>query len=306
MQNSKDNIAYGVIIIVATVGTMAFTDALIKYFSASFPLWQIFVARSLIAITILATLMLPAKTAVHISPPAMRWVAARSFLLAFMYVAIYAAAPKLPLAVIAAALYTGPLFTAIFSALLIKESVGMRGWAGVALGFFGVLVMLRPGAEIFSWYALIPIIAGLFYALAAIITRAKCADEKPQALAMMLNLSILAVGLTATVAIAVFGSLINAEIYPFLLGGWIKMGAAEWKIMTALSVLIVLIGLGLAKAYQIAPPAIIATFDYSYLLFAVMFGFLFFGEIPDVATIIGMIMIAVAGFIVGRRVKTQK
>ena len=307
MKSPNDNIALGVIVIIATVCTMAFTDAVIKYFSASFPLWQIFVVRSLIAITILVTLMLLTKTTVHIFPQAMRWVAARSFLLAFMYIAIYAAVPKLPLAIIAAALYTGPLFVALFSALWVKKPVGARGWLAIALGFFGVLVMLRPNTSAFSFYALIPIIAGLFYALAAIITRAKCADEKPQVLAMMLNLSIFAVGLIATIVIAAIQPIINAEIYPFLLGGWVTMGASEWKIMSLLSVLIVLIGLGLAKAYQSAPPTIIATFDYAYLLFAALFGFLFFAEIPDTPTIIGMLMIATAGLVVvSRKAKTQR
>lgn len=297
----KDNIPLGVIVIVATVCVMALTDAIIKYVSADFPLWQIFVVRSLIAITILLALILFAKTAINIFPLRMRWVLARSFLLAFMYIAIYAAVPKLPLAVIAAALYTGPLFVALLSALLIKEPVHARGWGAIALGFLGVLVILRPSTSAFSWYALIPVIAGLFYALAAIITRTKCTDEKPQVLAIMLNLSILTVGLVATLCIAFAQPHIDAEIYPFLLGGWVQMGIPEWNLIVLLAVLITLIGVGLAKAYQSAPPTIIATFDYAYLLFAALFGFLFFGEIPDTTTIIGMLIITFAGLIVIRR-----
>lgn len=300
----KDNIPLGVFVIVATVCTMAFTDATIKYVSASFPLWQIFVVRSVVAVTILLTLILSAKTAINIFPLDMRWVLARSFLLAFMYIAIYAAAPKLPLAVIAAALYTGPLFVALFSAVLIKEPVGTRGWGAIVLGFIGVLVVLRPSTSGFSFYALIPVIAGLFYALAAVITRTKCAKEKLQVLAIMLNLSVLTVGLVATLIIALVQPNINAETYPFLLSNWVQMGATEWKIIALLAVLITLIGLGLAKAYQSAPPTIIATFDYTYLLFAALFGFLFFGEIPDAATIIGMCMIATAGLIVISRKDT--
>ncbi len=299
--NKKDHVFLGVSVIVATVFTMAFTDAIIKYVSSDFPLWQIFVVRSLAAMPILLAIVLCGSQPADIRPRSAAWTLTRSLLLVFMYVAIYAAAPLLSLSVIAASLYTGPIFVALFSAFLIKEPVGARRWAAVALGFAGVLVILRPDTDAFSFYMLIPVIAGLFYALAAIITRAKCADERPQTLAIMLNLSLLVVGLLATGAVALLRPRLgHGEIYPFLLGDWIFMGPREWGIIAVLALLIVIIGIGLAKAYQSAPPAIIATFDYTYLLFAAFWGFVFFAERPDLQTIAGMVLIALAGlFVVG-------
>ncbi len=299
MTQSKDNIILGIGVIIATVMTMAFTDAIIKYLSADFPLWQIFVVRSLAAIPILVALVLFGTRPGSIRPRSLKWTIVRSVLLTLMYIAIYAAAPVLPLSMIAAALYTGPIFVALFSAWLIGEPVGRRTWSAVVLGFAGVLVILRPDSDAFSWSMLIPVIGGLLYALAAIITRAKCIDEKPQVLAIMLNLSILAVGLIATGVLALLPPLSeNTASYPFLLGGWIAMGPWEWKMIALLAFLIVLIGIGLAKAYQAAPPPIIATFDYTYLLFAALWGFIFFSAIPDPATIAGMLLIVAAGFLV--------
>ena len=299
--NKKDAVFLGVSVIVATVFTMAFTDAIIKYVSSDFPLWQIFVVRSLAAMPILLAIVLCGSQPADIRPRSAAWTLTRSLLLVFMYVAIYAAAPLLSLSVIAASLYTGPIFVALFSAFLIKEPVGARRWAAVALGFAGVLVILRPDTDAFSFYMLIPVIAGLFYALAAIITRAKCAHERPQTLAIMLNLALLVVGLLATGAVALLRPWLgHGEIYPFLLGDWIFMGAREWGIIAVLALLIVIIGIGLAKAYQSAPPAIIATFDYTYLLFAAFWGFVFFAERPDLQTIVGMMLIVLAGlFVVG-------
>lgn len=295
----KDNVFLGVCIIIATVMTMAFADAVIKYLSADFPLWQIFVVRSLVAVPILVVIVLFGSRPGSIRPLSLKWAIVRSVLLALMYIAIYAAAPVLPLSVIAAALYTGPIFVALLSTLLLGEPAGMRTWGAVVLGFAGVLVILRPDSDDFSLFMLIPVIAGLLYALAAIITRAKCIDEKPQVLAIMLNLSILAVGLIATGALVLLRPLIeNTANYPFLLGGWIAMGPWEWKMIALLAFLIVLIGIGLAKAYQAAPPPLIATFDYTYLLFAAFWGFLFFSAIPDPATIAGMLLIVAAGFLV--------
>ena len=296
-ENKQDNTLLGVCVIVGTVATMALTDAIIKYISSDFPLWQIFVVRSLVALTILIAMVLFGSRIDTIRPLSMKWTLLRSVLLVLMYVAIYAAAPVLSLSVIAAALYTGPIFVALLSALIGGEPVGRRRWSAVALGFVGVLVILRPATDEFSVYVLIPVIAGLLYALAAVITRAKCRDEKPQTLAIMLNLAVLAAGLLATVAVAIAEPWIRVGAYPFLLGQWIVMGAREWEVMALLGALIVIIGVGLAKAYQSAPPAIIATFDYSYLLFAAFWGFVFFSEIPDLATVIGMAIIVSAGFL---------
>ncbi|MDD9856434.1 MAG: DMT family transporter [Gammaproteobacteria bacterium] len=299
-EDKKDNTALGVAVIVATVFTMALADAVIKYASSDFPLWQIFVVRSLAAVPMLIVIAL-CTDAADIRPRSPPWAIARSLLLAFMYVAIYAAIPLLSLSVIAASLYTGPIFVALLSAFVIGEPVGARGWAAVVLGFAGVLVILRPHTGAFSFYMLIPVIAGLFYALAAVITRAKCPGEKPQTLAVMLNLSILAVGLLATAAVALLPAHLG-EVYPFLLGGWIVMGAREWKLIALLALLIVIIGIGLAKAYQSAPPSVIATFDYAYLLFAAFWGWVFFAERPDLQTVTGMLVIALAGLLVTGRI----
>jgi drug/metabolite transporter (DMT)-like permease len=294
-----EKVALGVIAIVVTVFAMSFTDAVVKYVSADFPLWQIYVVRSLVAIPILIAIMFVSSQSGQIRPRAPFWAFLRSFLLAFMYIAIYAAMPVLSLSVVAASLYTAPLFIALLSALLIREPVGLRRWIAISIGFVGVLVILRPGSDAFSYPMLIPIMAALFYALAAIITRTKCIEEAPIVLALALNFSLLVVGAFATTAIAIWQPTISeVAIYPFLLGYWITMGPHEWGIIVLLAALIIGIGMGLAKAYQSAPPAIIATFDNAYLVFAAFWSFAIFSEIPDTATIIGMIMIAGAGWLV--------
>jgi drug/metabolite transporter (DMT)-like permease len=296
------NIALGVTVIVLTVFAMSFADAVIKYVSIALPLWQIYVVRSLLVIPVLAAGALFGKRPLRVEPRAKRWAFLRGLLLALMYVAIYAAVPVLNLSVIAASLYTAPLFITLFSALLIGEKVGRRRWAAIAIGFLGVLAILRPATDAFSPLALIPVIAALLYALAAIITRAKCSNASPMLLALALNFSLLALGAAATAAIALWRPAPSeAALYPFLLGYWVTMGAAEWGVAALLAALMIAISLGLAKAYQSAPPAIIATFDYSYLLFAAFWSFVIFSELPDAPTLLGMLMIAGAGMLVIER-----
>jgi drug/metabolite transporter (DMT)-like permease len=301
----SENVTLGVIVITLTVFAMSVADAIVKYVSADFPLWQIYVVRSLVVIPILTAMSLFAHQPVRIGPKAKGRAFLRGMLLAFMYIAIYAGVPVLSLSVIAASLYTGPLFIALLSALLIGEPVGLRRWAAILIGFVGVLVILRPAADGFSFLALIPIIAALLYALAAVITRSKCRDETPMVLALALNFSLLVVGVIATAAIAIWHPTASqTSIYRFLLGYWVAMGPREWGIIVVLAALMVGISTGLAKAYQSAPPAIIATFDYTYLLFAAFWSYAIFSQPPDATTIVGMLMIAGAGLLVIQRSET--
>jgi drug/metabolite transporter (DMT)-like permease len=295
----QENIAMGVIVIILTVFAMSTADAVIKYVSSTFPLWQIYVVRSLVVIPVLSAFALFFPRPALIKSMATGWSFLRGVLLALMYIAIYAAIPVLSLSTIAASLYTAPLFIALFSGLLIGEPVGPRRWTAIGIGFLGVLVILRPTSDAFSPLALIPVSAAIFYALAAIITRAKCPDEPPVMLALALNFSLLAVGAMATAAIVLWQpNAAEAAFYPFLLGYWVAMGPREWTIIAVLAALMVAISLGLAKAYQSAPPTVIATFDYSYLPFSVLWSFAVFAQPPDAPTIIGMLMIAGAGLLV--------
>ncbi|WP_119388830.1 DMT family transporter [Taklimakanibacter lacteus] len=298
----RDNVPLGIVVIVLTVFAMASADAVIKYVSATFTLWQIYVVRSLIVMPMIMALMTLGPRQAFAARAIFGWPFLRGLMLAFMYVAIYAAMPVLSLATIAASLYTAPLFIAVLSPLLMGEKVGLWRWAAVVLGFLGVLTILRPGADSFSLLALIPVVAAVLYALAAIVTRTKCATAPPAVLALALNLALLLVGVLATAFLAIWhpgGS--RTSHYPFLFGHWTAMGLREYGIIAILACLMVAISLGLAKAYQSAPPSVIATFDYSYLLFSVFWGFILFGDVPDVPAVAGMLMIAAAGLVVIRQ-----
>ena len=297
-----NRVLLGVTMIVASVFLMSLQDAIVKYASSGLPLWQIYVLRSLIAIPLLLAVAAWRRELDHLRPGLPGWVALRSLLLVLMYIFIYAAVPVLSLSVIGAAFYTGPLFISLFSALLIGEAVGPRGWLAVLLGFAGVLVILRPGTESFTYLALLPVLSGLFYALAAVTTRAKCPEESPLGLALALNLALFAMGALASLAIWLRqASQAEVSVYPFLLSPWVAMGPAEWGFVSVLAVLIVGIGVGLAKAYQAAPPVVVAAFDYSYLVFAAFWSLVIFADPPDGATLAGMAMIAGAGLLAVRR-----
>lgn len=297
----REAVGQGVGLIVGAVFLLSFADALVKHGSADFSLWQLYVARALFTVPTLLVLLLVTGGPATMRARSPGWVVVRSMLLVAMWIAYYAALPMMSLAAAATALYTTPLFIAVFSAFLIGEPVRPRQWAGIAIGFLGVVVILRPDTDAFSIVALLPILAAIFYALAAVVTRSRCADERPLVLALGLNLCLLGTGMVATALVALAAPAPAAAAYPFALGPWSSMGAQDWGFMTILAALMVVISTGVAKAYQSAPAAIIGTFDYAYLPFAVLWGFVIFADIPDGATVAGMFLIAAAGvLVVGR------
>lgn len=295
-----DNVRLAVVVISLTVLALSLGDALIKLFSADFPLWQIFVLRSLIASPVLMAAI--ALRAHRPLPRALGWTVLRSLMLVFMWVAYYTALPRVELSVAAAAFYTLPLFITLFAALFLGDAVGWKGWIAVALGFLGVLLILKPQAGAFNAYALLPLVSAVLYASAMILTRSKCRDESPLVLSFTLNLAFIGVGALATWLTWLWqpsGETVDA--YRFLLGPWVSMGAEAWLPMGLLAAVIIIGSVGTAIAYQAGPSSIVSTFDFAYLAFAALWGFVLFGEVPDEVTALGIGLIAVAGCLAMRR-----
>jgi drug/metabolite transporter (DMT)-like permease len=301
-----DRTAQGVGIILASVVTMAFADAVVKLVSADLTIWQIFFARSLTAVVLLVILL--RALGIALLPRRLGWVLFRSVLLVLAWITFYASLPVISLSAAAAAAYTGPIMIALLSAALIKEPVTPLQWAGVLLGFLGVAAIVQPGTDAFSWFTILPLLCAAFYALAMVLTRSKCRDEAPLALGLALHVCFVATGLVATILLMLAG--LEGETkgaFPFLLGDWAPMGLREWGVMLLLGILSAAYFAGVARAYQIAPPQIIATFDYAYLISAAVWGYVFFAETPGPLTIGGMVLISLAGWLVAmpsaRRVK---
>ena len=289
---SDRSVRFGIITIILTVFAMALTDAFVKYASSDLGLWQIFVCRSVLALPILVFMARG-----RVSPDRNVWISFRSLLLVLMYLAIYGAIPVLDLSVIAATLYTAPLFIVILSALFLKERIKLAHCCAVSLGFVGVLFVVQPRGADFTVLSLIPIAAAVLYAAAAVLTRAKCADEPPERMAINLNLALLICGALVSCTLWLF-TVPDASTYPFLLGTWSGFDQKAIGILLVLATLIVGVTLGQARAYQSPKPHVIATFDYSYLIFAAFWGFVFFGEVPDRYMVAGISLIAFAGLMV--------
>lgn len=284
----------GVPVILGAVFAMALTDAIIKQSSAGLSLWQIWVLRSLMVLPVLLWLARGRVWGAGIG-----WVWLRTLALIAMYFGMYPALPFIDLSLAGAAFYTAPLFIVGLSALVLGQRITRWHWLAILTGFAGLLLIVRPLSASFTPVVLGPVVAAACYAVAAVLTRARCAGVAPAVQAFWLNLAFLICG-AAGLAVTSSALPLPRDDFPFLLAAWQPMTLHLWLVMAVLAGLILCIALGVARAYQAPHPATIATFDYCYMIFAIFWGFVFFGETPDGWTLAGMALITAGGIAILR------
>ena len=292
----RDDTRLAVFVILVTVFALSLGDSVIKKISAEFTLWQIFTVRSFFVVPVLFVLVKLRREKTPFWPQRFGWTLLRSAMLTFMWVAYYIALPHVDLAIAAAAYYTLPLFITLFAAYFLGDTIGRTGWAAVVMGFVGVLLILQPEAEQFSWFSALPLLSAVLYALAMILTRSRCRNENVFVLSAWLNISMLSVGVVASLVLALIGS----ERRGFLLGPWSAMGSNEWGVIGLLSIAIIIGSVGAAIAYQRGRSSTVAAFDYAYVAFAAIWGFLLFQEAPNLKATIGVVLVVCAGILAVR------
>jgi drug/metabolite transporter (DMT)-like permease len=288
-----DRVALGVGMIIISTMCTATQDATFKFASSGMTIWQIFAIRSVFLIPILLIIAGLWGRSRGIWATALSiWPVTRAIMFILMYVSMFSVIPFLNLAVVAAGLYTGPLWVALFSPLLMRERVSLLECIAICFGFCGILLNLRPGTDAFSWATLMP---------SAIITRSKCRNTEPLALSLALAVALLMMGSLCSLVLLIVqppAELVSKSA--FLFGQWSGMGAAEWVVIAVLTAVLAVNSVVLPIAYQSAKTVIVATFDYMYLVWSPLIGFAVFSEVPDTYTIIAMLMIAGAGLLILR------
>lgn len=277
----------GVPAILIAVFAMALTDTIIKLSSSGMVLWQIWILRSAL---VLPVLFVAARG--RVTEPGTAWVALRSLALVAQYICLYAVLPLIDMALAGAAFYVAPFFIVGLSALILGNRITLRHWLAILTGFVGLLLIVKPLGAAFTPLIGMPIAAAAFYAIAAIITRARCAEVAPLTIAFWLNLACLAGGLVLGLSRQ---SLPAPDWAGFITGPWHPMAAQDWAMIAALSALILVLSISLAKAYQSPRPEVIAALDYVYMIFVVFWGYVVFNEMPDLWTLLGITLISAGG-----------
>lgn len=295
---AEDRTGFAVTVMVFTCLTLSVADAIIKVTISHMPLSQFILLRSCITLPLLIVILKWRFPETPLLPVRPGWSTLRSALLLASLLLYYASLPRLDLSMAAAVYYTIPLFITLFAALWIREPVGLRGWVAVAIGFGGVLLMLKPETGDLNTHVLLPLGSAILYALGMIVTRTKTRSENPFVLALIFNLLAIVFGGVASLAGPAAGDAVQPALFT---GNWIAMDIWQWALILLLSGAMLIGSVGSAIAYQSGPPSVVATWDFSYLAFAVLWGVVLFSEQPDLAALSGIALIAFAGIIAIRR-----
>lgn len=180
--------------------------------------------------------------------------------------------------------FTGPLFITALAPLMLGERVGWRRWSAVLVGFAGVLFMLRPGGDTLQLAVLFPLGAAVCGGMRDLITRRIAGTEK--------TVAVLAV----TTTVVLLSGLATA---PFM--EWVAFRTEDLGMFAASGVLIAIAHTLMIEAFRRGEAALVAPFKYSSLLWGSAIGYLMFGDLPDVWTVVGAMIIVAAGLYVLRR-----
>lgn len=202
----------------------------------------------------------------------------------------------LPIANVSAVLQALPLSVTMAAALLLAEPVGWRRWLSIAAGFAGVLIIVRPGFDGFSAYSVWALGSVLFCTIRDVATK-RVPREIPSFLIS-----------TATAgAVALSGALL---IVPF--GGWQPVPGSTVTMLLVAAVLLVVGYQFIIMAMRIGEISFVAPFRYTALLWSILLGYLIFGDVPDIAMIVGSTAIVGSGLymlyrerVVGRRTAAE-
>ena len=299
-------------ILFISLGMMAITvnDAILKQFSDRYPLHEIVFVRAVVAMVFSLAMLrfeggLRALRTRRLGPHI-----ARALCMVVANLAFFAALAAIPLADATALFFVAPLFITLLSIPFLGEKVGLRRFSAVAVGFVGVLVVLRPGGGelgpgLERPAMLLPVVAALAYAGMQILTRRLRASAPASAMAVYIQGTLIAVSLGFFVVAGDgrYAAGVESKSALFLLRAWVWPTLEHWLWFGFLGCLSACIAYAVTQAYRLSDAATLAPFEYVALPMAIGLGWLVFDHLPDLWVLLGCALIAGSGVYVYRRKK---
>lgn len=269
----------GALFMAVSMAGFTLNDAITKSVSANMNMGQVMLIRGVFA-TLLVGLIawqqgaLSSFAGVRHPMVALRVAAEAAATITFLI-----ALAHLPIANVSAVLQALPLAVTLGAALVLSEEVGWRRWLAIVAGFIGVLIIVRPGFEGFSVYSLAALVCVFFCAVRDLATRKVPA-----------HIPSLLISFATAITVTLFGAVL---VRPF--GGWTPPSTADLGLLLCAALLLVIGYQFIIMSMRIGDISFVAPFRYTALLWAILLGFIVFGDIPDTAMILGASIIVASG-----------
>ena len=198
-------------------------------------------------------------------------------------VAIFIALRNLPLATVVSISFAAPIFTTILSIFFLSEKVGLYRWLAVIVGFIGILIISQPGFTSFNIYYIYPIIFCLGLSYVAIAIKKLSSTEPVWLIGFYFSFSIMII-----------------SFFTFH-QGWIIPNLLDLFLLSMVGILGGLANLWLTQSYKYSDVSLVTPIKYLALVFAILFGYIFWEEIPTIKTLMGAFLVIMSSVIIFRR-----
>ena len=198
-------------------------------------------------------------------------------------VAIFIALRNLPLATVVSISFAAPIFTTIFSIFFLSERVGIYRWLAVVIGFVGILIITEPGFESLNIYYIFPIIFCIGLSYVAIAIRQLSSTEPVWLISLNFSIVITIAGLCTL---------------PY---GWKIPSFFDFFVLSLVGLFGGVANLWLSQSYKFSEVSLVTPLKYLGLVFAIFFGYLIWGEVPSLKSLIGGLLVILSSIIIFRR-----
>ena len=270
-----------------SVCAFSITDLIVKW-SDSYPLGQVLFFRGFFGV-LLYFLIMPRdriKNFYYTKRPGLHFL--RCFFGLIALLSIFTALRNLPLATVVSITFAAPIFTTILSIFLLSEKVGFFRWLAVIVGFIGIIIITEPGFTSLNIYFVYPVIFCLGMSYVAITIRQLSTSEPVWLISLYFSV---------TITLASFFTI------PY---GWIMPDIKDLVLLMSIGIFGGAANLWLSQSYKFSEVSLVTPLKYLALVFAIIFGYFIWNEVPSVKTLTGAFLVITSSIIIFRREITLK
>ena len=303
---SKNNNPKGIIFILLAMMVFSVQDGIMKHIYSFVSLYEVYLIRTIVSFLLILIFLKYKKKPIVFKSKYPFLTSCRVILFFFGFSSFYISLTVLPLGTATALFFVSPFLITIFAHFFLKEKIGPRRWSAVVVGFIGVYITLNPDFSNFNYLSLLPILCAFCYSSSMIII--KKTSDKDNVYTQTFTFYIGAIFFSLIFYFIIGDGQYNTVSHPasqFIFREWFVNFKSNILWMAATGVTATLAFLLLFTAYSIASPSVISPFEYSILLWSPLIGWLYFQEIPNLNTIIGILIIVSSGIYIFMREKIQ-
>ena len=301
-----NNNTRGIFLILLAMMVFSVQDGIMKHIYSLVSLYEVYLIRTVVSFFLILIFLIITKKPIIFKSQYPLLTLCRVVLFFFGFSSFYVSLTILPLGTATALFFVTPFLITIFAYFFLKEKIGPRRWLAIAVGFVGVYITLNPDFDNFNHLSLLPILCAFCYSLSMIII--KKTSDKDSVYTQTFTFYIGAIIFSMIFYFIIGDGQFNTSDHPsyqFIFREWFVDLDKSILFMVTTGITATAAFLLLFKAYSIASPAVVSPFEYSILLWSPLIGWIYFDEIPNFNTVIGILIIVSSGIYIFMREKAQ-